>query len=218
MVDFGQARAFMVDNQVRTSSISDRRIIAQMAELPRERFVAPARRDIAYIDDVQWLGAPSARRFMSAPAILAKLVQLAEIIESDSVLDIGAGTGYSTALIAGLAGSVVGLEPDAELASQAMVNLADLGIANARIVAGEVAALGSMAFDCILIQGAVDVVPGNFLALLKDGGRLVALVRKGAVAVAQVHVRTGSGYAARAEFNATLPPFFASAPDEKFVF
>ena len=218
MVDFGQARAFMVDNQVRTSSISDRRIIALMGELPREIFVAPARRDIAYIDDVQWLGTPGSGRFMAAPAILAKLVQLAEITEADDVLDIGAGTGYSTALLAGLAGSVVGLESDAGLAAAAEANLAQLGIDNARIQSGDVAALTGQGFDVILVQGALDTVPQNFLGLLKDGGRLIALVRKGAVAVANVYVRTGTGVTARAEFNASLPPLFAKVQDDKFVF
>ena len=109
MTQFERARATMVDNQLRTSGVTDWRVLAEMATVPRERFVPAERQSVAYIDDIHWLGTRAPRRFMMAPATLAKLLQLAEITKDDAVLDVGAATGYSTAVIAGLAASVVGL-------------------------------------------------------------------------------------------------------------
>jgi protein-L-isoaspartate(D-aspartate) O-methyltransferase len=218
MVDFERAREFMVDNQLRPSNITDWRILAQMSVVPRENFVPSARRDLAYIDDVQWFGTPGTGRFMSAPATLARLIQLGDIDEADAVLVVGAGTGYSTAVIAGLAGSVVGLESDGALAEAARGTLADLGIGNATISTGEIAEIGDARFDVVIVEGALEVVPESFFKVLKDGGRLVALIRSGAVAVATVFLKTGDGVASRPEFNASLPPLFTAKPEEQFVF
>jgi protein-L-isoaspartate(D-aspartate) O-methyltransferase len=218
MIDFARAREFMLDNQLRTSGITDWRILAQMSEVPREDFVAPSRREIAYIDEVQWFGAPGTSRFMSSPATFAKLVQLGDIGENDTVLDIGAGTGYSTAVIAGLCQSVVGLESDPALAATAVANLARLNIRNASIVGGDTSRLGVREFDVIMVEGALESVPEEYLALMKDGGRLVALIRQGPVAAAHLYVKTAGSIAGRSEFNAQLPLLVAAQPEEEFVF
>ena len=218
MVDFGRAREFMVDNQVRTSGVTDWRVLAQMSTVPREVFVPAERRELAYIDAPHRLGQPGSGRFMPPPALLAKLIQLAEITDDDSVLDIGAGTGYATAVIAGLAASVVGLESDAALAAAANANLEQLAIANASVVAGDSAALGKAQFDVILVQGTLEAIPPQFLALLADGGRMVVVLRQSGMSVANVLVRAGKDVTARAEFDAVLPPLFAGRRDEEFVF
>lgn len=217
MVDFERARAHMVESQLRAGGVTDASILARMRAIPREDFVDPSRRDLAYVDDIQWLGDRANGRFMAAPATLAKLIKLAEITAGDTVLDIGAGTGYSTAVMAGLAASVVGLETDAALASKATANLAGLGIANARIVAGDIGQLPPASFDVIIVQGALDNVPEDFLARLKENGRLVALIRNGAISVANMFVKSGRGVTARAEFNAFLPPL-TQRRNEEFVF
>lgn len=214
MVDFERARAQMVENQLRSGGVTNAPILARMRAIKRENFVAPDRRDLAYIDDIQWLG----DRFMAAPVTLGKLLKLADITPTDTVLDIGAATGYSTAIIAGLAAAVTGLEPDAGLAATASANLAALGLANASVIAGSIERLGKARFDVIMVQGALDSVPDAFTAALADGGRLVALIRTGAVSVAHVFVRSGGQVTARAEFNAVLPPLFAPQRDEEFVF
>ncbi|UJW85949.1 protein-L-isoaspartate O-methyltransferase family protein [Devosia sp. SL43] len=218
MTDFERVRAYMVDNQLRTSGVTEHRLLASMAAVPRELFVSADRQAVAYVDDVQWLGQPPARRFMPPPALLAKLLQLAEITEKDHVLDIGAATGYATAVIAGYAASATGLEADAGLVGLARANLERLGLANADIVAGDIAALRGRQFDVVIVQGALDNVPDTFFAALKDGGRLVALVRQGRVAVANVFVKAGTTITARGEFNATLPPLLAPQAVEDFVF
>ena len=215
MVEYERARAHMVDSQLRAGGVTNARILARMSALPRENFVAPSRRDVAYVDDIQWLGAD---RFMSAPATLGKLLQLAEISSTDAVLDIGAGSGYSTAVIAGLAATVIGLEADAALAATAKINLADLGLGNASIVSGGVGQFGAARFDVIMVQGALASVPDDYLEALREGGRLVVLIHKGAVSLAHVFVKTGQKVAARAEFNAFLPLLFVDQANKEFVF
>src|SRR5215217_5162929 len=148
MIDYERARAHMVDSQLRAGGVTNARILAAMSVLPRESFVTAARRDVAYVDDIQWLGAG---RFMSAPATLGKLLQLAEISADDKVLDVGAATGYSTAVIARLSASVIGLEADASLAATAAVNLAALGLGNASIVTGSIDQFGAARFDVIMV-------------------------------------------------------------------
>jgi protein-L-isoaspartate(D-aspartate) O-methyltransferase len=218
MNDFGRAREHMVDNQLRTSNITDWRILSQFSTVPREVFVAAERQSVAYIDDIQWFGETGKGRFMSAPTTLARLVQLGEITEADSVLDVGVASGYSTAIIAGLCGSVVGLESDGGLASSAAANIESLGIANARIVDGDLKAVGKGPFNAIIMEGALESVPPEYFSVLADGGRLVALIRKGPVAVATVFLKTGKGIASRPEFNASLPPLFQTKAEEQFVF
>lgn len=218
MVDYERARRFMVDNQLRTSHVTDRRILAEMGRLPRELFLSVSRRSIAYIDDVQPLGAAGSARFMPAPATFAKLLQLAEIVPADQVLDLGAGTGYSTAVIAGLCEAVTGIEEDAALAAAATQNLAELGLLNASVIPGTAAAVLGQRYDVIMLEGAVDAVPETLFDLLGEGGRLIALVREGSVAIAHIFVKTGGKVAARAEFNATLPPLYAGPRPVEFVF
>lgn len=208
----------MVENQLRSGGVTSAPILARMRAIPRENFVAPDRRDLAYIDDIQWFGGKASGRFMAAPATLGKLLRVAEITSADTVLDIGAATGYSTAVIAGLAARVTGLEPDADLAAAASANLAALGLTNASVIAGDIARLGKARFDVIIVQGALDSVPDAFTAALADGGRLVALIRTGGVSVAHVFVKSGGQVTARAEFDAVLPPLMASQRDEEFVF
>ena len=218
MVDFERARAQMVESQLRSGGVTNPAILARMRALPRENFLPTDRRDLAYIDDVQWLGGKASRRFMAAPATLAKLLALAEITATDRVLDIGAATGYSTAVMAGLAASVTGLESDAGLAAAATANLAALGITNADIIAGDITRIGKARFDVIVVEGALAAVPDSFIAALAEGGRLVTLIQSGSVGLAHLFMRSGGEVTARAAFNAVLPPLFTAQPDAQFVF
>ena len=217
MVDFERARKAMVDNQLRTSNVTDRRILNAMLSVPRENFVPADRRVLAYIDDVHDLGHG---RAMPAPAPFAKLVQLAEIEPTDAVLDLGAGLGYSTAVLAQLAHEVVGIESDAALAAEAAKALAAAGVTNAEIVVSDFADVRPHAkgFDVIVLEGAVNEVPPALFKLLRDGGRLVALVRRGPAAIAHIFVKSGETVNSRAEFNTTLPPLNVAKKADEFVF
>lgn len=208
----------MVDGQVRPGCVTEVRLLSRLLTVPREDFVPESRRELAYVDDLHWLGAPGSARFMPAPATLAKLLHLAAIASTDTVLDLGAGSGYATAILAGLATSVIGLEPDAALAAVANANLAALGLANASVVSGEIGQFGASRFDAIIAQGMLESVPDIYFSSLKEGGRLIALIRKGPIGVANVFVKAGGRVTARAEFSAFLPPLFGAARDEVFVF
>ena len=184
MIDFEAARPTMVDTQLRTDRVTDRRILAAFAALACERFVPAAKRDLAYSDAALevWLsfdGGPA--RYLLPPVVLARLIQLASVEAKDAVLDIGCSTGYSTAVLACLARAVTAVESEPELAASARETLQALGLSNAAVLKGEHARGAPQAgpFDVILVNGSVPEVPESLLAQLKDGGRLVAVVTAG---------------------------------------
>lgn len=220
MTDFIVARKKMVENQLRTSGITDHRLLAVMAQVPREIFVPAERQGLAYIDDTHRLPSAGAARYLSAPAPFARLVQLASVGSTDTVLDVGCGTGYSTAVLASLAERVVELESDAALAVAARANLSALDLGNVTIVEGplEAGAMTLGPYDVIVIEGAVEAVPDGLLEQLADGGRLVVLLRRGAAPSAHIYVRSGKDVASRAEFNTTLPPLPTAKSMSEFVF
>src|SRR5512145_859441 len=134
MIDFAAARATMVESQLRTDRVTDRRILAAFASLPRELFVPPAKRDLAYSDGALEVwpsldGGPA--RYLLQPVVLARLIQLASVEAKDAVLDIGCATGYSTALLAHLARAVTAVEAEPELAAAARETLKALGLSDA---------------------------------------------------------------------------------------
>ena len=219
MTDFEHARKAMVDNQLRTSAITDRRLLGAMGAVPRELFVPEARRSLAYIDEAHVLPGPS-HRALPAPAPFARLVQLAGIEPTDTVLDVGTGSGYSAAVLSQLAGSVVAVESDPALVQLARDNLKQVGADNVTLVAAalEAGAPKQGPYDAIILEGAVGEVPDKLLKQLKQGGRLIALIRTGATAVANVFVRSGDDFAPRAEFNTSLPPLSNEPKPETFVF
>ena len=219
MIDFEHAREVMVDNQLRTVAVTDRRLLNVMGEVPRERFVPESRKAIAYSDASHPLeGAPD--RFLATPGQFAKIAQLAHVGHEDVVLDIGCGTGYSTAVLAGLASAVVALEDRPELVSRANENLAALDIGNAAVVEGQMdAGVPSEApFDVIIIEGLIDEVPKALFAQLRDQGRLVAVLSEGLTASAHVFVRSGDEVAGRREFNVLLPRLPAMQRQPAFEF
>ncbi len=223
MEDYAAARTKMVDSQLRTTDVTDHALLAAMGEIPRERFVPARMRPLAYIDeDIQVkdasAGAPA--RYLMEPAPFARLVQLAEIAPSDIVLDIGCAPGYSTAVLARLANSVVAVEVDAELAALAGSTLVDLGITNAAVVTGplEEGYPSEGPYDVIFVGGAVEVVPDGLFAQLKEGGRLVAVVGYGRAAAATAFTRTDGEFGSRIAFNAHVRPLPGFAKPKAFVF
>jgi protein-L-isoaspartate(D-aspartate) O-methyltransferase len=220
MFDFAAARRMMVDGQVRTADVTDQRIIAAMLELPRERFVPERNASLAYLDLDVAVTAGTPRRRLLKPMVLAKLIQAADIGEQDRVLDLACATGYSTALLARLAGHVVALEEDATLARHARENLAALGAANAEVVSGPLPEgwPGGAPYDAILINGAAEAVPERLLRQLKDGGRLVGVVGRGPASKAMLYLASAGQASALPIFDAAAPalPGFALPP--AFVF
>jgi protein-L-isoaspartate(D-aspartate) O-methyltransferase len=215
MVDFAQARQTMVDCQVRPADVTDLRVIAALGEVARERFVPAASRAVAYLDrDVPLAGG----RALIKPMVFAKLLQTAGIAGTDRVLDVGCGTGYSSAVLARLAASVVALEEDATVAASAGEALA--GTPNVTCAKGPLSAGWPQGapYDVILMQGATEVAPESLLAQLVDGGRLLAIVGSGPVGKATIYRAAGQNITAQPLFDAAAPllPGFSKAP--AFVF
>jgi protein-L-isoaspartate(D-aspartate) O-methyltransferase len=228
MIDFSAARANMVESQIRTDRVTDRRVLAAFASLPREHFLPGEKRDLAYSDATLEVwpsldGGPA--RYLMVPVVLARLVQLASVEENDAVLDIGCATGYSTAILAQLARSVTAVEVEPELAAAARENLASVGLNNATVIDGDLArgAPESGPFDVILLNGSVPEVPDSLLAQLKEGGRLVAVVTGGSQerprqGKAFLFVKVDGESSGLPHFDANARPLPGFAPAPSFTF
>ncbi len=216
-MDFAAARRKMVASQVRTNRVTDPLVSGAMEMVPREYFVPAESRAVAYLDEDLPLG--NGRHIME-PMALARLLQLADIEPEDKALVVGAGTGYSAAVLARIAQSVVVLENDAGLADKASKIMTELVIPNVTVVRGDLAAgVSSKApFDVILIDGSVAEIPTQLKRQLTDGGRLVAVVRQGPVGRATLVTRVGDAFGSRADFDLITPYLPEFAPQPKFVF
>lgn len=197
------ARFNMVEAQIRTANVTDPRIHAVMSAVAREKFVPRAARALAYAD-VPVAIAPG--RYLLDPRSFAKLLQLAQITADDRVLDVGCGTGYSSAVLARLAASVVALEQDADLLRAASELLAN-SVGKVELVQGGliegVKAQGP--YDVIFINGAVEQAPDTLLAQLAEGGRLVTVMREGGQARAWLFVKESGQIGRRPDFDADVP-------------
>ncbi|MDQ8700049.1 protein-L-isoaspartate O-methyltransferase [Hyphomicrobium sp. LHD-15] len=218
-MDTAIQRKNMVESQVRPSDVTDRRIIRAMLELPRETFVSERARDLAYMDGPVPVGTTGGGRSLLSARVFAKLVQAAQIDPDAAVLDVGAATGYSSAVLAQLAGSVIALEADSALAAIARAKLASEG-QKVQVVEGNLADGWSAEgpYDAIVVEGAVQDVPSQLLDQLKDGGRLVAIVGDGKIGRATVWRRDAGTFGHLAIFDATadLLPGFQKAHEFAF--
>ncbi len=218
MPDYATARLNMVENQIRTNRVTDERLLAAITEVPRERFVPKRLQGNAYVDQDLALGDG---RYLMEPVVFARLLQAAAIGPGDVVLDIGCGTGYSTAVLGKLAGTVVALESDAALAKEAIEALTELDVDNTAVVEGPLdeGYPRQAPYDVIVLGGSVDAVPDAITDQLVDGGRLVAVVNV-APSVGNIEVirRLHGGLSRRQLFDATVPVLPGFAAEHGFVF
>ena len=217
--DFAQARKMMVDCQIRPTKVTDNRVIEAFGAIPREAFVSRHQRAIAYIDED--LPVPGGRCMME-PMVLARLVQALAISAKDNILVIGCGTGYSAAVVARIAGSVIAVETRAQLVEKAQETLVATGVDNAVAIKGRLTeGFGKEGpYDGILIEGAVESVPGQLLEQLTERGRLVAVWRPAGhpVGVASEWTRAGEGFTRRPLFDAQIPVLDEFRSKREFVF
>jgi protein-L-isoaspartate(D-aspartate) O-methyltransferase len=204
MSDYAVQRFNMVETQVRTNDVTDPRLLAAMSAIPRERFVPVSKRALAYAD-LPVEVAPG--RYLADPRTFAKLLQLADIQPTDSVLDVACATGYSTVVIARLARAVTALEQDADLVRLAADLVPASGASNASVVQGGLTEGCKIKapFNVIVINGAVETVPDALLNQLADGGKLVAIVRQEVQGRAYVYVRERGRVGSRADFDSAVP-------------
>jgi protein-L-isoaspartate(D-aspartate) O-methyltransferase len=214
-MDFNIAREKMVASQIRTSEVTDPLVVDVMGDVPREKFVPADKQGFAYLDEDLSIGNG---RYVMEPMIVARLVQLADLQNTGSVLVVGAGSGYLAAVVARMAASVIALESDADLADRVAKTYAELGVQNVKVVVGNLKSGWTGPFDAIIVDGAVEEVPDEFRAQLKDGGRLVCVVRDGPVGRATLITRAGDAYSCRQEFDAMTPCLPGFEKKQTFVF
>lgn len=221
--DFSEQRAKMVDGQLRTTEVTNPNVLSAMASVPREAFVPARWRELAYIDEdipVSGADSPGGARFLMQPSPFGRLVQLAKVTPSDVVLDVGCGTGYSSAILSQLAGSVIALESNASLIEQATATLSSLGCANVAVVEGPLAEgyPSEAPYDVIFLNGAVDRVPDALFLQLRDGGRLVAIEGIGNAGFARLYIKENGVVSSMRDFNAAVKPLPGFQVEPAFEF
>ena len=209
--DFESLRVKMVDGQIRTADVTNIPLLSAMLSVPREAFVSTKRRPLAYIDeDIEVAPAAGGQpaRYVMEPAPFARLVQLADVQSGDFVLDIGAATGYSSAVLSNLASSVIALESDPVLAASADSTLSSLGHDNVAVVTGPLQEgyASEAPYDVIFLGGSVEQIPESLFQQLKEGGRLVAVEGLGNAGVASLFVKSNGAVTSRRAFNAAIKP------------
>lgn len=209
----------MVESQVRPNKVTDGALLAALRRIPREKFLPSQLQDRAYMDEDIALGNG---RYLPEPVIPARLLQAARVQKTDAALDIGSGTGYTTALLGSLCGYVTGIEQDQKMAATAAGLLNQLGISNAAVLQQDGLHQGyakKSPYNVILINGAVAMVPENIKSQLAEGGRLVTIIsRRGHIGTAVIITRHGNNFVTQNLFEAATP-FLPGFEDPKaFVF
>jgi protein-L-isoaspartate(D-aspartate) O-methyltransferase len=215
---FGAARSHMIESQLRPNKVSDDRVLAAFGRVRRELFVPERLCPVAYVDEDLPLGGG---RYLMAPMVAGRLLQAAAISRTDTILIVGAGTGYEAALTAMIGHSVTAVEEDPDLARRARAALVDHAIASVNIVEGPLAQgyPPRAPYDVMLFGGAVAEMPSEIASQLAENGRLLAVVKPAdGVGRATLTTRTGGLLARRVIFDAAIPllPGFHAKP--AFVF
>lgn len=204
MTDFAARRLMMVDNQVRPSDVTKYPIIDALLDIPREKFVPAAKAEAAYLGENLEIGSD---RVLLEPRTLAKMLDALEISDNDLVLDLGAGYGYSSAIIARMAQAVIAVEDDESMASEAPALLSEVGADNVVVETAELAAGAPQhgPYDVIMLQGGIETLPKAIEDQLKDGGRIAALFRDGNLGTVRIGLKLGGHINWRFSFNASAP-------------
>jgi protein-L-isoaspartate(D-aspartate) O-methyltransferase len=223
MSDFKLERANMVESQIRPNAVTDTELLKVLLETPRELFVPPSLRALAYLDGE--LRVEEARdhrpaRNLLSPMAFAKLAQLARVRNGDRILDIGGATGYSAAILARLGASVVAVENDAGLIAVAKEALATLGIGNVSFTVGpmEAGAPEHAPYDVIFLNGRVSQLPDALLDQLSEGGRLVAPMGTAHATKGKLLSKIDSRIQERIGFDIGASPLPGFEPKKAFVF
>jgi protein-L-isoaspartate(D-aspartate) O-methyltransferase len=201
MTNFSAQRAHMVQSQLMPSAVTEPRLLAAMAALPRETFVPSERRAVAYADRP----IPLANgRMLLDPVTQAKLIQLAGIGAEDRVLIVGCASGYGAAVVARLGREVFAIDEDETLVAAATVNIGatNVTVKQARHAAG---LPENAPYQAIIVEGRVPELPEALLGQLAEGGRLVAILGEDGAAKAILFLSSDGTVGAREAFDAPAP-------------
>lgn len=220
MSGFSTARQKMVDGQVRTNDVTDRRILDAMLAVPREAFVPASRQALAYLDLDLDVSEGGAKRYLIKPQLIGKLLQAAEIGEGDNVLVVGCATGYLAALAAKLARQVTATESDSALVAKAKDTFAAIGLSNVtcRAAASAEGDPAAAPYDVIILNGATEVTPDGLFGQLKEGGRLVGVSAESRPSRAMIVTRIHGEFGYRPLFDAAAPVLPGLERAAAFVF
>ena len=209
-----QARYNMIEQQIRPWNVLDADVLELLAVVHREDFVPPACRSMAFEEAVRQ------GHSMLQPRIEARILQDVKILPTDRVLEIGAGSGYMAALLAHRAQSVVSLEILPALAEMAQDNLQRAGVTNAhvRVSDGSRDAVPEGPFDVIVLSGSVAEIPKHLLSMLRDGGRLAAIVGQEPVMRFTLVRRTGDRFDTTSPWDTIAPRLVGFAEPSGFSF
>jgi protein-L-isoaspartate(D-aspartate) O-methyltransferase len=213
-----QARFNMVEQQIRPWQVLDPQVLAVLSHVQRELFVPDAYQALAYTDTDIPLGHGQT---MLPPRVDARLMHDLQLTGTEKVLEIGTGSGYLAALLAGRAQRVVSLEINPELASNARNNLQRAGITNVdvRVADGSTGASGDAPFDAVVLGGSVAEVPPASLQQLKVGGQLLAIVGQDPVMVATMYTRTAdAAWNSKALWDTSAPRLQGFTEPSRFKF
>jgi protein-L-isoaspartate(D-aspartate) O-methyltransferase len=191
--DLKQSRFNMVEQQIRPWEVLDEKVLAALFVIRREAFVPPALRSMAFSDLELPLviNGVDTRETMLAPKLEARLTQELQLTPTDCVLEIGTGSGYQAALIAGLARQVTTVEIDSRLAAFAQQNLQSNGVTTVKVETGDGRnGWGTTEYDAILVSGSVPVVPDALKYQLRVGGRMVVVSGQAPIMTASRITRT----------------------------
>lgn len=210
-MDFAAARRAMVDSQLRPQAVTDPIVVTAMTNVPREEFVAPEARAIAYIDRMVPM-APG--RGLSPPASLGRMLTELAPRAGERALVVGAGSGYSAALLSDMGLDVVAVESDPAL-------LAALGsLTGVRVVAGplEQGAASEGPFDLVIVDGQIEALPDTLVEQLKVGGRLAVCLVENGVPRLMAGTRSVHGFGLKSFADSSMAPLPGFARPRVFTF
>lgn len=208
--DIELARFNMIEQQIRPWEVSDERVLQAIAQVPREKFVPPQHRALAFSD----LEIPlvvhheDTNQVMLAPKMEARLAQALQLKADDCVLEIGTGSGHQAALLAAISRQVTSVEIDSRLVAFAQQNVLATDIKNVTIETGDGSeGWGNTEYDAILITGSVPYVPDALKYQLREGGRLVAVVGQApAMTVVRITRMTAASFEGQTLFETVIKP------------
>lgn len=216
------ARHNMVEHQLKTANVFDPQLLALFAQIPREAFLPPALKEVAYTDAP--LKLPEGGYLLAGPE-QARCLQALNIQPSDRVLEIGTGTGYITAILAALAHALITVDISEDTSATAKTRLTELKLlpSNARVEFkvgdGAQGWTEDGSFDAILLQGSLEILPKAYLTQLNIGGRLFAIIGTAPAMEATLITRLGpQDWRHQVLFETVAPCLINGCSPAQFIF
>ena len=216
-MDIEQARYNMVEQQIRTWDVLDPNVLDLLFVVRREDYVPPEYRSLAFADlEIPLPGG----EHMWQPKLEARVLQTLTLRRGDSVLEVGTGSGYLTALLAASGGEVTSVDIDRSMSAGAGSKLARHGFGSVRLEVGDAAqGWGDEFYDVIVLTGSTPLLPERFLAQLRPNGRVFAIVGEAPAMTARLVAWTAPGSRVTTDlFETVVPPLKNAATPSRFRF